>query len=89
MVSGEGGDYTGCLFQVTGENIQTISLSIDRGGLYRTETREITKEEMARLFEKEEQGLQPEGMLSVWGESEDGPMYAEEAVLLGISATYF
>ncbi|BCK83511.1 hypothetical protein MM59RIKEN_08300 [Pusillibacter faecalis] len=87
MVSGEGGDYTGCLFQVTGENIQTISLSIDRGGLYRTETREITKEEMARLFEKEEQGLQPERMLSVWGESEDGPMYAEEAVLLGSSAT--
>lgn len=42
---------------------------------------------MARLFEKEEQGLQPEGMLSVWGESEDGPMYAEEAVLLGSSAT--
>ena len=36
--SAEDGHYTGCLFQVTGENIQTISLAIDREALYRSRT---------------------------------------------------
>lgn len=31
----EEGCYTGCLFQVEGEKIQTVSLAIDRGGLCR------------------------------------------------------
>ena len=33
------GYFTGCLFQVTGENLQKVTLSVDRGGLYRSETR--------------------------------------------------
>ena len=36
--SAESGHYTGCLFQVTGENIRTISLAIDREALYRSRT---------------------------------------------------
>lgn len=31
------GYFTGCLFQVTGEGIETVSLSLDRGGFYRWE----------------------------------------------------
>ena len=37
IASEEAGHYTGCLFQVTGEGIETVSLSVDRGGLYRSE----------------------------------------------------
>lgn len=36
------GYFTGCLFQVTGENLQKVTLSVDRGGLYRSETRKAT-----------------------------------------------
>ena len=44
----EFGDFTGCLFQVTGENIAKVSLSIDRGGLYRYQIREnLTDEQLA------------------------------------------
>ena len=34
--SPEDGFYSGCLFKVTGENIATVSATMDRGGLYRT-----------------------------------------------------
>ena len=43
----EFGDFTGCLFQIAGENIAQVRLSIDRGGLYRYEVREnLTEEQM-------------------------------------------
>lgn len=32
------GFFSGCLFRVTGENIATVSASMDKGGLYRTKT---------------------------------------------------
>ena len=32
----EKGFYSGCLFKVTGENIKTVSATIDRGAVYRT-----------------------------------------------------
>lgn len=34
----EKGFFSGCLFKVTGENIQSVSASMDKGGLYRTKT---------------------------------------------------
>ncbi|MDR3765729.1 MAG: hypothetical protein Q3Y08_01645 [Butyricicoccus sp.] len=34
----EKGFFSGCLFRVTGENIATVSASIDKGALYRTKT---------------------------------------------------
>ena len=34
----EKGFYSGCLFKVTGENIKTISATIDKGAVYRTKT---------------------------------------------------
>lgn len=34
----EKGFFSGCLFKVTGENIQSVSASMDKGGLYRAKT---------------------------------------------------
>lgn len=80
-VPGEG-YYTGCLFQVTGENVKTISLSVDRGGLYRSELRTgLTREETRALLEAEDT------VCSVYGEDEDGPMNAELMTALGSSVT--
>lgn len=39
------GFFTGCLFRVTGEDIQTVSASIDRGELYRTTWVDITAQQ--------------------------------------------
>ena len=85
MADEENGDFTGCLFQVTGENIQTVSLSIDRGGLYRSETRTgLTDEEVRKLWQAEEAGNL---VCSVYGEDEDGPMNAEVMTALGADVT--
>ena len=37
------GFFSGCLFKVTGDNIETVSATIDKGGLYRIERLEITE----------------------------------------------
>ena len=37
------GFFSGCLFRVTGDNIETVSASIDKDGLYRTERLDITE----------------------------------------------
>ena len=85
IASEEAGHYTGCLFQVTGEGIETVSLSVDRGGLYRSETRTgLTDEEVRRLFQQQERG---ELVCDVYGEDEDSPMNAEVMTALGASVT--
>lgn len=43
MESPTKGFFSGCLFKVTGDNIETVSASIDKGGLYRTERLDITE----------------------------------------------
>ena len=49
------GYFTGCLFQVTGENLQKVTLSVDRGGLYRSETRKaLSNDEVQALWQAEE-----------------------------------
>lgn len=76
------GYYTGCLFQVTGENVKTLSLSIDRGGLYRSKLRTDLTTEGVRALQ------QAEGTVcNVYGEDEDGPMNAEIMTALGSSVT--
>ena len=83
MAGEEIGYYTGCLFQVTGAGIQTISLAVDRGGLYRSETRtELTTEEVRKLWQAEEAGGP---VCSVYGKDENGPMNAEVMTALGSS----
>ena len=85
VAGGEIGHYTGCLFQVTGEGIETVSLAVDRGGLYRSETRTgLTTEEVRELWRAEEAGGP---VCSIYGEDEDGPMNAEVMTALGASAT--
>ena len=76
------GHYTGCLFQVTGEGIETVSLSLDRGELYRWRS-------VADLTEAERQELQ-----TALENGEEGPLTpaadggsAEETVRLGSSVT--
>lgn len=79
------GNFTGCLFRVTGEGIQTVSLSIDRGGLYRSRTLTgLDTEDVRRLFREEEMG---EATYCVYGEDENGPMNADELTALGAAAT--
>ena len=57
--SAEGGHYTGCLFQVTGENIRTISLAIDREALYRSRTlTNLSREEVQNYLDAEANGTE-------------------------------
>ena len=57
--SAEDGHYTGCLFQVAGENIQTISLAIDREALYRSRTlTDLPGEEVQKYLEAEASGTE-------------------------------
>ena len=85
MAGEEIGYYTGCLFQVTGEEIERVSLSVDRGGLYRSETRTgLTAEEVRKLWQAEEAGGP---VCSVYGKDENGPMNAEVMTALGTSVT--
>lgn len=81
IASAEVGCFTGCLFQVTGEGIRTVSLSVDRGGLYRSRTLTDLTDDQVREYLAEWQAGAP--VYSVYGESEDGPMNAEEMAPLG------
>ena len=76
--SAEGGHYTGCLFQVTGENIRTISLAIDREALYRSRTlTNLSREEVQNYLDAEANGTEyrlssGEGVIhAVYGEEEE------------------
>ena len=85
IASEEAGHYTGCLFQVTGEGIETVSLSVDRGGLYRSEILPgLTDGEVRKLWQAEEAGGP---VCSVYGEDEDSPTNAEVMTALGSSVT--
>ena len=44
------GFFSGCLFKVTGDNIETVSASIDKGGLYRTERLDITEADVDAIM---------------------------------------
>ena len=91
LLSGSGiwnprqGDFTGCLFQVTGEDIQKVSLSVDRGGLYRSETRRgLTDDEVQALWKAEENGKL---VCNVYGTDEDALPDADIMTALGSEAT--
>ena len=79
------GYFTGCLFQVTGENLQKVTLSVDRGGLYRSETRKaLSNDEVQALWQAEENG---ELVCSVYGADEGAPMNADVMTALGSDVT--
>lgn len=51
MDSATKGFFSGCLFKVTGDNIETVSASIDKGGLYRVERMDIQESDAAAILE--------------------------------------
>ena len=92
--SAEDGHYTGCLFQVAGENIQTISLAIDREALYRSRTlTDLPGEEVQKYLEAEASGTEyqlPGGgdvIAAVYSEGEEGPLTLKVVTDLGASVT--
>ena len=79
----EFGDFTGCLFQITGENIAQVKLSIDRGGLYRYQSREnLTEEQMAEYRQAMADGRLAPAAIS---QRDDGTWYMPEMTALGQS----
>ena len=77
------GDFTGCLFQVTGENIAAVTMSIDRGGLYRYQVREnLTAEQMAEYRQAMSEGSLVPAAIS---QRDDGTWYMPEMTALGQS----
>lgn len=83
--SPEIGAYTGCLFRLTGDNIQTVTASIDRGGFYSQVTRhDLTDAEMTELLQAQERGEIPPTSLT---RNDDGVWYMDELKALGSSFT--
>ena len=82
-VTPEFGDFTGCLFQIEGENIAQVKLSIDRGGLYRYQKREnLTEEQMAEYRQAMAGGSLVPAAIS---QRDDGTWYMPEMTALGES----
>jgi hypothetical protein len=51
------GDYTGCLFRVTGNGIKTVSATIDRGGFYKyKKLTNLTKDDIKAIYASEANG---------------------------------
>ena len=74
------GFFSGCLFRVTGENIKTVSATIDRGAVYRTKTVKDTSADRDEWVRTMHQGTNPEldgaDRIMVWG-SDEMHMYAD------------
>ena len=68
------GFFSGCLFKVTGENIKTVSATIDRGAVYRTKTAKDTSADRDEWVRSMYQGTNPEldgaDWIMVWGSDE-------------------
>ena len=80
----EKGFYSGCLFKVTGEDIKTVSATIDKGAVYRTKTVKDTSDNRDEWVRTMHQGTNPElngaDTVMVWGNGpEEGTeqMYAD------------
>ena len=80
----EKGFYSGCLFKVTGEDIKTVSATIDKGAVYRTKTVKDMSADRDEWVRTMHQGTNPEldgaDTVMVWGNGpEEGAeqMYAD------------
>jgi len=79
------GYFTGCLFQVTGDEIRQVSLSLDRGGLYRSQLLEnLTAEEMQAIREAQERGEMAPTSID---QDADGNWSTEQMAKLGSAVT--
>lgn len=64
----ENGFFSGCLFKVTGENIKTVSATMDKGSLYRAKRIEIAEQDITpALREGKSPAVQGADQVSVWG----------------------
>ena len=73
----EKGFYSGCLFKVTGENIKTVSATIDRGAVYRTKTVKDTAMRVVEpLVADANPAIDGADRIMVWG-SDEMHMYAD------------
>ena len=76
----EKGFYSGCLFKVTGEDIKTVSASIENGAIYRTKTVKDTSDDRDEWVRTMHQGTNPAidgaDRIMVWG-SDEMHMYAD------------
>lgn len=81
----EDGYFTGCLFQVTGEQIRQVRLSLDRGGFYRWRLLEdLTETQMREIREAQERGeLAPASI----DQDENGRWSMQEMTKLGGDVT--
>lgn len=74
------GFFSGCLFKVTGENIKTVSATIDKGAVYRTKTVKDTSDDRDEWVRTMHQGTNPAidgaDRIMVWG-SDEMHMYAD------------
>lgn len=85
LMDPEWGGFTGSLFQVNGEDIQTVSLSINKGGLYRNRLHTgLTEEERLDFYRKMEEHVLPPVSIS---RDETGMWYLPELEPLGDSVT--
>jgi len=79
--SPEIGDYTGILFQVTGEGIAHVSMSLDRGGFYHHWLRDnMTEEQVKSYWEDVRSGKLENTYLS---QDNNGVWYSEGMEALG------
>lgn len=83
--SEKSGYYTGCLFQVTGENIRQVRLSLDRGGFYRWQMmKDLTEEQRREIREAQDTG---EAAPTSIDQDENGSWSTEKMTRLGADVT--
>lgn len=89
--SPDDGFFSGCLFRVTGEQIATVSASIDRGGLYRAQTlQELNYEEYCNMAAAADKALRAgESSPAAAAEAASDPRLAgaDEVMLYGRGGT--
>lgn len=73
------GDFTGCLFQITGEDVAQVKMSIDRGGLYRYRIVDhLTDEQLEQYRQNMVEGC----LNTAISRTEDGVWYVSEVSVL-------
>lgn len=76
MMRGDIGFFSGQLFKVTGENIATVSASIDKAGLYRMRSYAIKEEEVNAFFDRKDPRAKDADDITA-GSPDGEQMYAE------------
>ncbi len=73
----EKGFFSGCIFKVTGDNIQSVSASMDKGGLYRHEKIEVDEKMPAVTLQETDPRLANADIISISGLEEQHMWWAD------------